>query len=332
MWGDSSFAVRRDMLATMKTLARILACLFGLLALLLIVGVAATWAPDRPVSELRARWAPPPSVFVDLGGMQVHLRDEGPHDDPTPIVLLHGTSASLHTWEGWVQALKAQHRVIRFDLPGFGLTGPSPDGVYSIESYVRFMQGMLDKLGIARCVLAGNSFGGSVSMATALAFPGRVEKLILVDSGGYPPQSISVPIAFRLAQLPVLNRLALIALPRQIIESSVRKSYGDPSRVTPELVDRYFEITLREGNRRAVAERFRQAPSGIFADQIPKLKLPTLILWGGRDLLVPPVIAERFHHDIAGSQVVMFDDLGHVPQEEDPVRTVAAVVQFLAVR
>jgi len=104
------------------------------------------WAPDRPVSELAARWAPSPSVFIDVAGMHVHMRDEGVRDDPSPIVLLHGTAASLHTWEGWVDALKTRRRVIRFDLPGFGLTGPSPDGNYGIENYVRFVTAMLDKL------------------------------------------------------------------------------------------------------------------------------------------------------------------------------------------
>ena len=313
----------------MKTVTKISASILAGIILLVVVTVAMTWAPDRPVSELQARWAQPPSTFVDVAGMKVHLRDEGPRDDPNPIVLLHGTSSSLHTWEGWVEALKQQRRVIRFDMPGFGLTGPSPDGDYTIESYVRFVKAMLDKLGVERCVLAGNSLGGAISLATALAMPERIDKLILVDSGGYPLQSTSIPIGFRLARMPVLNRLMEVTLPRNLIESSVRNVYGDPNKVTPELVDRYFELTLREGNRRALGQRFRQAPSGTFASQIPTIKLPTLILWGGRDRLIPPDNAERFHHDIAGSQVVMFDDLGHVPQEEDPLRTVAAVKQFL---
>src|SRR5260221_13269701 len=90
--------------------------------LLLVVGAAAAFivankVPDRPVEELKARWAPPPSQFIEIAGMQVHLRDEGPREDPLPLVLLHGTSSSLHTWEGWTQALKGQHRVIRYDMP-----------------------------------------------------------------------------------------------------------------------------------------------------------------------------------------------------------------------
>ncbi|MCU0805294.1 MAG: alpha/beta fold hydrolase, partial [Burkholderiales bacterium] len=165
---------------------RLLAGSVAALVLVVSAFVAINWAPDRPVSALKQRWAPPPSTFVEVAGMQVHLRDEGPRDDATPVVLLHGTSASLHTWQGWADALKDERRVIRFDLPGFGLTGPTPDGVYTMDAYVRFVLAMLDRLGVQRAVLAGNSFGGSVAWATALAAPDRVAKLVLVDSAGYP--------------------------------------------------------------------------------------------------------------------------------------------------
>ena len=299
------------------------------LAMLTIGFVAANWAPDRPVAELKTRWAPPPSAFVDVAGMQVHLRDEGPRDDPTPIVLLHGTSASLHTWQGWADALKGERRVIRFDLPGFGLTGPAPDGNYTMDAYVRFVLAMLDRLGVQHAVLVGNSFGGNVAWATALAHPSRVARLVLVDSAGYPMNPQSVPLGFRIARLPVLNRIAEVALPRSVIESSVRNVYGDPDKVTPELVDLYFDITVREGNRRALAQRWKQAPSGAMAERIREIQVPTLILWGARDRLVPPEDGARFQRDIAGSRLVVFGDLGHVPHEEDPARTVAAARSFL---
>jgi pimeloyl-ACP methyl ester carboxylesterase len=314
----------------MNKAAKLLAGVAGILACVLIGVVAATWAPDRPVSELQARWAQTPSVFVDVAGMQVHLRDEGPRDDPSPIVLLHGTSASLHTWDGWSNVLKSQRRIIRFDLPGFGLTGPMPDGNYTIENYVRVVTAVLDRSGVQRCVLGGNSFGGQVAWETASAQPARVDKLILVDAAGYPLQPTSIPIGFRVARIPVLNRLMEFTLPRALVDSSVRNVYGNPALVTQELVDRYYEITLREGNRAALAERMKQAPStGLRANHIAALKLPTLILWGRRDRLIPPDNAERFRDDIAGSQMIVFDDLGHVPQEEDPIRTVNAVRQFL---
>ena len=102
------------------------------------------------------------------------------------------------------------------------LTGPTPDGVYTLERYETFMRAMLDHLGIDRCVLAGNSFGGTISMVTALAMPERVEKLVLVDSGGYSLRGVSMPIGFKLANTPVINRLAAVVLPRGVIESSVR--------------------------------------------------------------------------------------------------------------
>jgi pimeloyl-ACP methyl ester carboxylesterase len=299
------------------------------LALLIGVFVAATWAPERTVEELKARWAPTPSVFVDAAGMKVHLRDEGPREDASPIVLLHGTGSSLHAWEGWAEALKDQRRVIRFDLPGFGLTGPSPEGIYTIDSDVRLVIAILDYLGIERCVLGGNSLGGTVSWRTALAYPSRVEALILVDSGGYPAHPLSVPIGFRLARIPGISWMLQNALPRSLVEQGLRNVFGDPSKVTTELVDRSVELTQREGNRRALIERFRQRQSGSLAHRIPELKLPTLIIWGGRDRLIPPDDAQRFHRDIAGSTLVIFDELGHAPEEEDSGRTVSAVKQFL---
>lgn len=315
----------------MKLALRILGV--TLLAVLVfgLAGMLATWAPDKPVEQLKARWAPVPSQFVKVMGMQVHLRDEGPRDDPVPIVLLHGTSSSLHTWDGWADALKGQRRVIRFDLPGFGLTGPHPDNNYAMDAYVRFVAAVLDRLGIQRVVLAGNSLGGQIAWATAYALPTRVDKLVLVDSAGYPVQSISVPLGFRLARTPGVRELMQYFLPRGVVRESVRNVYGDPAKVTPELVDRYVDMTLRAGNRAAVARRFEQSQSADVA-HIQALKLPTLILWGGKDRLLPLENGRQFERAIAGSRLVVFDDLGHVPQEEDPVRSVAGVKSFLALK
>jgi pimeloyl-ACP methyl ester carboxylesterase len=308
---------------------RILGAVAGTLLVVLLAFLAFNWAPDRPVEALATRWAAPPSQFVAIDGMRVHLRDEGPRDDPRPIILLHGTSSSLHTWDGWAEALRTRRRVIRVDLPGFGLTGPTPDGTYTIERYVAFMKATLDHFAIEHCTLVGNSFGGWIAWETALAEPGRVGRLVLVDSAGYRLDSVSVPIGFRVAKIPVLNQLVKFTLPRGLVESSLRNVYGDPDRVTPELVDRYFDLTTRAGNRAALVQRFQQSPPGVDAPRISGIRTPTLILWGGRDRLIPPAHAERFHRDIAGSQVLTFDDLGHVPHEEDPARTLAAALPFL---
>lgn len=304
----------------------------GLIAVVLLLSagmVAATWEPDRSVEELRERWAPPPSQFIEVEGQFVHLRDEGPRQDPTPIVLLHGTSASLHTWDGWVAELSQTRRVIRFDLPGFGLTGPAADGNYSLAAYVDFVIDVMDTLGIERFVLAGNSLGGSIAWRTTAAHPQRIEKLILVDSGGYPFEAESMPLAFVISQTPLLNRIMEFTLPRSAVESSVRDVYGDPSRVTPELVDRYFDLSLREGNRGALRERFAQLEYQDQSALVQTIQQPTLVIWGAQDRLIPPSIARRFEQDLPNGQLVMFAELGHVPHEEAPTETVAAVTKFL---
>ena len=304
----------------------------GLIAVVLLLSagmVAATWEPDRSVEELSERWAPPPSQFIEVGGQFVHLRDEGPRQDTTPIVLLHGTSASLHTWDGWVAELSQTRRVIRFDLPGFGLTGPAADGNYSLAAYVDFVIDVMDTLGIERFVLAGNSLGGSIAWRTTAAHPQRIEKLILVDSGGYPFEAESMPLAFVISQTPLLNRIMEFTLPRSAVESSVRDVYGDPSRVTPELVDRYFDLSLREGNRGALRERFAQLEYQDQSALVQTIQQPTLVIWGAQDRLIPPSIARRFEQDLPNGQLVMFAELGHVPHEEAPTETVAAVTKFL---
>jgi pimeloyl-ACP methyl ester carboxylesterase len=294
-----------------------------------VAGVIATWAPDQSVEQLSIRWAQAPSRFVEVNGMQVHIRDEGPRNDPMPIVLLHGTSASLHTWDGWTHNLTGQRRVIRFDLPGFGLTGPDPQNDYSMAAYVRFVGAVMDTLGVKTFVLAGNSLGGQIAWETAAAMPQRVSKLVLIDAAGYSFKPKSVPIGFWVARTPGLREVMGQVLPRGVIQSSLRNVYGDPSRVTPELVDRYYDMALRTGNRQALGKRFEQALSSDEA-KIKTLKVPTLILWGAKDRLIPPENAQRFETDIAGSRLVVFADLGHVPHEEDAQRTVDAFKVFLA--
>ena len=293
-----------------------------------IAGIAATWAPDRSVESLKARWAQPPSQFIEVAGMQVHLRDEGPRDDPQPIVLLHGTSASLHTWDGWTQSLSQTRRVIRFDLPAFGLTGPNPQNDYSIKSYVTFVTAVMNKLGVQRFVLGGNSLGGQIAWETAHALPTRVDKLILVDSSGYAFSPQSMPLGFQIALFPVLRNLMEYTLPRGIIQSSIENVYGDSSLVTTALIDRYYELSLRAGNRKALGNRLEQ---GYASDEakIKSLKLPTLILWGAKDRLIPPQSGQNFARDIKGSKLMMFEALGHVPHEENVPVTLAEVVKFL---
>jgi pimeloyl-ACP methyl ester carboxylesterase len=313
----------------MKLLFKALLLILAGLLFFFLAGIFAVWAPDKPLAELQTHWALPPSQFVAVGDLNVHLRDEGPRDDPAPIVLLHGTADSLHTWNGWAAQLRGQRRVIRFDLPGFGLTGPDAQADYSIDAYVRFVAAVMDQLQLPAVVLGGNSLGGEIAWRFALAMPQRVHRLILVDSAGYPPAPREVPLAFTVARMPMLAPVLEQLLPRGLVLASLRSVYGDPSRVTPELVERYYDMTLRAGNRRALAQRLQAMAGDDSSAQIPALTVPTLIMWGAQDRLIPVEAAVRFSRDIAGARLVVLDGLGHLPQQEDPLRTVLEVQRFL---
>ncbi len=321
----------------MNLVTRVVLVLAAVLAVAFGVFVVTAWAPDRPVDELRERWAPEPSRFLEIDGMSVHLRDEGLRDNAgngsadsgPPIVLLHGTSDSLHTWNGWAEVLGRDRRVIRFDMPGFGLTGPFPHDDYRIERYVEFVLTVLDELDVDKAVLGGNSLGGRIAWEAAHAAPERVPALVLVASAGYPADS-SMPIGFRMAQIPLFEPLMTRMLPRSMIRASVRDVYGDPDQVTPELVDRYYELTLREGNRAALVRRFAADDMEGDPERIRGLEQPALVLWGARDRLLPPEAAGRFHEDLPNSEMTLYEDLGHVPQEEAPTRTANRVRDFLS--
>lgn len=304
------------------------------LGLLLLVAVmvliAVCFAPPRSLEQLAPRWATAPSKFMNLEGMGIHFRDEGPRDDALPIVLLHGTSASLHTWDGWVRELARKRRVVRLDLPGFGLTGPFRQGDYGVDHYVRTLATFLDRLQVSQVVLVGNSFGGNVAWHAALAWPARVKRLILIDASGYPAAAKSVPIGFKLARYDWLRPFAEYLLPPRTIEASLRDVYGDPTRVTPALVERYRDLALREGNRGALLARMKQQMTSGDWQRIADVKVPSLLLWGELDRMIPLQLGQRFHRDIAGSELVVLEGLGHVPHEEDPVRSLAPAQVFLA--
>lgn len=306
--------------------------ILGVLLLATALALALSQAPDRPLETLVARWAPPPSDFTEIDGQLVHYRDEGPRADPTPLLLIHGASSSLHTWEGWVGLLKKTHRVITLDLPGCGLSGANAEGDYHAEADIHTVLGLLDQLGVGRFAVGGNSLGGEIAWQLAWTAPQRVVRLVLVDAAGLAFERPTVPLAVRVTLVPGLDRVVEEVLPRAVVEHEVKQAYGHPDRVTPALVDRYDELTLREGNRRALVQRLRQFDNGAYAARLAGLKLPTLILWGGRDRLIPLEAARRFQAAISGSRLVVFDDLGHVPQEEDPMRSVVPVLAFLGPR
>jgi pimeloyl-ACP methyl ester carboxylesterase len=292
--------------------------------LLLLALLAWQWKSDLPLDELKARWGSGASRFVDVDGMSVHYRDEGAGP---PLLLIHGTGASLHTWDAWSAALSGTHRVVRLDLPGFGLTGPQPDGDYRIDTYVDMVDHFATRVGLDRFALAGNSLGGQIAWRFAVRHPEAVNALILVDAAGYP-RSVKPPLVFRLGRVPVVSSLMGHLDPHMLVESTLKKTYGDPTRVTPDLVERYYELALRPGNRAAFGAR-TALPFEDRTAELRDLNVPTLILWGAKDALIPVSDAQRFAGDIRGATLRVYDDLGHVPMEEDGEHTAADAKAFL---
>jgi pimeloyl-ACP methyl ester carboxylesterase len=308
----------------------------GVLLMLSALAVSMSRAPDWPVQALVARWAPAPSDFIEIKGQVLHLRDEGPRGDPLPLLLLHGAGASLHTWEGWARTLRTQHRVISIDLPGSGLTGPF-GGEYAADDYggdtlARFVLDLMDTLQLQRVVLVGNALGGEVAWHVASLAPQRVERLVLVAPTGLGTAPGALPMLFRVAGTPLLNRVGEYLMPRELVIDSLHTLYGEPARVTQALVERVYELTLREGNRRALGLQLRQTGQGGTAVEarLTALRQPTLLLWGERDRVLPPAAADRFVQLLPGSRLQRFPGLGHWPQEEDPAATVQAVQAFVA--
>lgn len=305
--------------------------LYGLsiLAVFIII-VCIFWGyNDKAVDSLKARYANPPSAFVLVDEMMVHYRDEGNPLDSLPIVLIHGTGSSLHTFDEWTTALKNKKRVVRMDLPAFGLTGPFPNRDYSIDHYLVFIKDFLSARGIRHCVLAGNSLGGQIAWEFTLNNPAMVDKLILIDAAGYPLQSTSVPIAFKMARIPFLNKSLTFITPRFIVKTSVENVYADKSKVTEALVDRYFNLSLRTGNRQAFVDRMTAVYDTSRVLQLKNIQQPTLVLWGEQDLLIPIENAYRFHQDMPNDSLVILKNVGHVPMEESATESLDAVIKFL---
>jgi pimeloyl-ACP methyl ester carboxylesterase len=297
------------------------------LVLLLVAFSIFSYRADIPVDELIAKHAYPDSRFVEVDGLQVHYRITGEGKEKT-VVLLHGTSSSLHTWEKWTELLDPHFRVVSFDLPGFGLTGPFPHSDYSPERYLEFLEKVLDRLEVDTFHLAGNSFGGFLAWRFALDHPERVSKLVLLNSSGYPRGDQPTPLGFRMAMNEPLRPIFTHFTPRSVVSRTVHEVYFDQSKVTDALIDRYYDLLLREGNRDALMHQIQQVKHET-AEAVRNISCPTLILWGDHDRVVTPEDAPKFQRDIQGSQLIIYEGMGHVPMEEDPQRTMADVLPFL---
>lgn len=296
---------------------------------LLFVGVASQWHGDLPVEQLKSHYAKKPSQFVQVKGMQVHYRDEG---QGPPLILLHGVGDSLHVWQDWVGHLQNQFRIVRLDIPGQGLTGPHPGRDYSINMQVDFIKAFMDTLQIETTHLAGNSMGGNISWAFASAHPNRVKRLVLIDPAGYYRPDAKTPMVFKLARNNVAASILRYWTPRAFIKRNLLQVYYNDHKVNDELVQRYFQMSLRAGNRQAFIDRAnRSKPVGseIVRKQLGQITAPTLIMWGRQDVWIPVENAHFFDQAIKTSRVQIYEGCGHLPHAELPLQTARDAADFL---
>lgn len=301
----------------------VLVVFLGILALL-----AFLFKSDIPFEELKNKYTNEQSKFINIQGVNVHYRDEGNQNDSIPLVLIHGTSSSLHTWDSIVPALVGKKRIIRLDLPAFGLTGPHPQRDYSINFYNQFIDAFLNAIGIQEYIIAGNSLGGSIAWNQALAYPNKVKQLVLINSGGYPKKNEKGNIGFKLASIPVVGDVLVKFTPRALIRKSIEDVYSDKAKVNEVMVQRYFDLLLREGNRNATLDIFKQRKFGS-SEKIKNIQTSTLIIWGEDDQLIDVSNAYLFQKDIRNSQLVIIPKTGHVPMEENPLAFLAAFNKFI---
>jgi len=300
----------------------------AVLALAFLIGIIAFYQPDIPFETLKTKYAGSPSKFVEVMDMQVHYRDEGPEADSIPLVLLHGTASSLHTWNVCANKWTKTHRVLRMDLPGFGLTGPHPSHDYNIETYVAFLAAFLEATNVDQCYLAGNSLGGLIAHQFAATYPDKVKKLLLLDPAGYPITNAKGSLAFTLGRIPVLKNLLKVITPISLVRKSLEDAYGDKSLVTDELVVRYRDLACREGNREALVQRLNLEHK-TDTTAIGNIAIPTLVVWGELDQLIPVAHAYKFSRDLLIDSMVVLPDVGHVPMEESPQLIISLVNGFL---
>lgn len=298
------------------------------LAILLLVALAALffwgYAPDTEAAQMERKYGSAASRFAELEpGLRVHYRDEGKSDGRV-LVLIHGSNASLHTWEPWVKALGKDYRVISLDLPGHGLTGRNPAGVYDNASYVSVVDRLLTKLNVDNAVIGGNSMGGGVSWLFALTHPEKVDALLLVDASGQPhAKSGNLPLGFKLMRMPVIKEAVRFIAPRSIFESSVKTSMSVQSKINDQLIDRYWELNRYPGNREATMQRFSSLKNMTpgTKERLSAIKAPVLILWGAEDNLIPVTSAKWFAEAIPEAKLVIYPNVGHIPMEEIPEKS-----------
>ena len=308
----------------LRSVAKVLGALLAVAVL--AFGMAAVVYRDHPAAEVEARWATSPSQFVVIDGVRLHYRDEG---SGPPVVLLHANYASLFMWEPWAAALKDRYRVIRVDLPAHGLTGPEPSGDYTLQRIQRLFEGFVDARGLQRFTVIGTSIGGTVAMRYAADHPERVERLGLISPG-----SLEKRVRGRTtpAQVPRVFDLITLVTPKSFTRFMLTNDYGDPARVGEAVVDEWWSMWMREGNRAAMLGLLRQYVSGGVEDRIRAVRAPVLLLWGERNKRVPLALAYETRDLLVNAPEVRLEVLpgiGHMLVQEAPDESARIVRDWL---
>ncbi len=276
------------------------------------------------LKDLLFKYTTDASRFLVIDNTMIHYRDEGEGD---VLLLLHGAFSSLHTFNEWNKSLKKHYRVIRLDLMGFGLTGPNDANDYSMENHIRVLKTFLNILKIEKCHVVGNSLGGWLAWEFTYRYPQKVDKLVLIDSAGFLEEE-NVPLPFKLARTPVFGRIIKYVVRPQVLEQFLRQVYFDQSKVTEQLVTRYYELFNREGNPDAFLKLVNQ-PVSDSTGALKHINNKTLILWGREDMWIPVHNAYRFHAMLINSTLKIYPKVGHIPMEEVPEESLLDVMNFL---
>jgi pimeloyl-ACP methyl ester carboxylesterase len=303
----------------------VLLILVGVLIASVITMAIWAWAPDRSRAHLIERYMGQSTRFIEVGGTSLRVRDTGPRDAPA-LMLLHGFGSSLETWEPWAHLLSERYRMVRFDLPGCGLSEPDRTGNYGDARSIALTRGLMDELGIKRAVLIGNSIGGRIAWRFAAEFPDRTSKLVLISPDGFASPGFQYDRPPRVA---MVFQLMKYFLPRALVRANLATAYADPSRLSDPVVDRYYDLLLAPGNRDAMIDRMRQT---LLKDPTPilrQIQTPTLLVWGMQDRLIPYANSADYTAALPNAKFVSFEQLGHVPQEEAPTESLMPVERFL---
>lgn len=288
-------------------------------------GAAWLWTPDLPRERLEARYLAEAGEMVEAAGARLHVRVDGPEAAPA-VFMIHGFGASLHTWEDWARGLEGEFRVIRFDLPGAGLSPPDPTGRYDDERAFELLEGLMERYGLDQAAIIGNSVGGRIAWRFTAARPERVSRLVLVAPDGFASTGFEYG---RAPEVGAVTHAMRFALPRFLVRQNLVASYGDPARLNDETVQRYYDLLRAPGSRLALIHRMEQT---VLTDPQPLLETidqPVLLLWGEGDRLIPVSNAQDYLDYLPNAERVVLDGVGHLPQEEAPDVSLDPVEDFL---